>query len=78
MTGNDKKEGRKVMNQMKIESIKDRIPLNNGMSIPQLGFGCFQLADEEIEQVIQWQQRQATVTLMQLPGMKMKKGWEEG
>ena len=42
------------MNQMKIESIKDRIPLNNGMSIPQLGFGCFQLADEEIEQVIQW------------------------
>lgn len=39
---------------MKNGSIRDRIPLNNGMEIPQLGFGCFQLSDEEIEQVICW------------------------
>ncbi len=39
---------------MKIESIKDTVSLNNGMEIPQLGFGCFQLADQEIEQIIRW------------------------
>lgn len=39
---------------MQINSIADKIKLNNGMEIPQLGFGCFQLADDEIEQVIRW------------------------
>ncbi len=39
---------------MKAESIRDTVSLNNGMSIPQLGFGCFQLADQEIEQIIRW------------------------
>ncbi|MDY3251054.1 MAG: aldo/keto reductase [Candidatus Choladocola sp.] len=38
----------------KIQGISDRILLNNGMSIPQLGFGCFQLSNDEIDQVIQW------------------------
>lgn len=42
------------MNQVQIQSIRDSILLNNGMSIPQLGFGCFQLANDEIEQVIRW------------------------
>ena len=39
---------------MRIENIRDTVSLNNGMSIPQLGFGCFQLADQEIEQIIRW------------------------
>ena len=39
---------------MKITGIKDTLSLNNGMKIPQLGFGCFQLADREIEQIIRW------------------------
>lgn len=30
------------------------IQLNDGSFIPQLGFGCFELADNEIEQVMKW------------------------
>lgn len=42
------------MDKKKIQSIQDCIELNNGMKIPQLGFGCFQLANDKIEQVIRW------------------------
>lgn len=33
---------------------EDRILLNDGSSIPQLGFGCFQVKDSQMEQIIRW------------------------
>ena len=32
----------------------DKIPLNDGSGIPQLGFGCFQVTNAEIETVMRW------------------------
>lgn len=37
-----------------MKRIEDTVLLNNGMKIPQLGFGCFLLGDAEIDPVIHW------------------------
>ncbi|MDF2474375.1 MAG: aldo/keto reductase [Anaerocolumna sp.] len=37
-----------------MRTLNDAFLLNNGMKIPQLGFGCFQIEDNEIDQVIRW------------------------
>lgn len=37
-----------------MRKLEDTIVLNNGMKIPQLGFGCFLVGDTEIDQVIHW------------------------
>jgi len=37
-----------------VKRIEDTVLLNNGMKIPQLGFGCFLVDDAEIDPVIHW------------------------
>jgi 2,5-diketo-D-gluconate reductase A len=37
-----------------VRKIEDTLLLNNGIKIPQLGFGCFLVEDAEIDRVIRW------------------------
>ncbi|MHB8128410.1 MAG: aldo/keto reductase [Mobilitalea sp.] len=37
-----------------MRKLEDTLLLNNGMKIPQLGFGCFLVEDAEIDRVIRW------------------------